>query len=179
MFGLTFWENWYILAETPPVSAPVPQPLTAQEPPLLASLAQLTTLPQLVFAAPTSLPAQPQLPEMKLVFYTGHTLQGSYQGAFVYSRRADVTPATIEAATRLITSAGLQPEKFCMIRNQCFAAGTATFEHTKSSPRSTGVRGEPGTTVAAGGQERHAQRFWRSPPHYVGYDTPFWLIGQK
>lgn len=54
MFGLTFWENWYILGENKPLS-------TMGVPLAFASSADST-------------------PEMKLVYYTGHTLQGSYKG---------------------------------------------------------------------------------------------------
>lgn len=41
MFGLTFWENWYVIGETTPES---------------------------------------ELPPFKFVYYTGHTLQGNYEG---------------------------------------------------------------------------------------------------
>ena len=56
MFGLTFWENWYILGEYTP---------RGTESFGIAS----------AFAA-----AKESTPDMKLVFYTGHTLQGSYKG---------------------------------------------------------------------------------------------------
>lgn len=55
MFGLTFWENWYILGDT------------ARSKPL-----QLYGIP--------SAYAANQVPDLKLVYYTGHTLQGSYKG---------------------------------------------------------------------------------------------------
>lgn len=58
MFGLTFWENWYILGETTP-----------QAPSALA-----------LIGLPAPATASEDDTEMKLVFYTGHTLQGSYKG---------------------------------------------------------------------------------------------------
>jgi hypothetical protein len=57
MFGLTFWENWYILSESNP---------TWQS--------KLGT-PPLAMAGDAA-----DTPELKLVYYTGHTLQGSYKG---------------------------------------------------------------------------------------------------
>jgi hypothetical protein len=57
MFGLTFWENWYILGDTIAKSKPIPQ-----------------------FGIPSALAATGEIPDLKLVYYTGHTLQGSYKG---------------------------------------------------------------------------------------------------
>lgn len=57
MFGLTFWENWYILGDTIAKSTPIPQ-----------------------FGIPSALAATGVIPDLKLVYYTGHTLQGSYKG---------------------------------------------------------------------------------------------------
>lgn len=59
MFGLTFWENWYILGESKPTVA-------AKFIPKALAMGREKDLP----------------PDMKLVFYTGHTLQGSYKGMF-------------------------------------------------------------------------------------------------
>jgi hypothetical protein len=56
MFGLTFWENWYLIGDT-----------------LKASDSQGSSAPS-AFAASTG----PH--DLKLVYYTGHTLQGSYKG---------------------------------------------------------------------------------------------------
>ena len=64
MFGLTFWENWYILSESNP---------TWQ-----AKLGTLT--PPMAMAGDVA-----DTPELKLVYYTGHTLQGSYKGGIAHS----------------------------------------------------------------------------------------------
>lgn len=88
MFGLTFWENWYILGET------------------------------LVKQAPDKELADPI--GLKLVYYTGHTLQGSYKGAFVYSRTPEITPAVMSSATEMVGKSGLKLSDFCLIRNTCF-----------------------------------------------------------
>ena len=61
MFGLTFWENWYVLGDTKYVR---PTPGLG----LIASAYAAEGLKQ---------------PDLKLIFYTGHTLQGSYKGTSV------------------------------------------------------------------------------------------------
>lgn len=58
MFGLTFWENWYVIGESPP--------------------------------------AELGLPPFKFVYYTGHTLQGNYEGEG--EERAAVTCPDISAS---------------------------------------------------------------------------------
>jgi hypothetical protein len=58
MFGLTFWENWYVLGDSK-------NPKTS---------------PQLGIVASAWAAVGEERPDMKLVFYTGHTLQGSYKG---------------------------------------------------------------------------------------------------
>jgi hypothetical protein len=41
-------------------------------------------------------------------------------GAFLYARSPVMTPESIKSAMELISNAGLDPAKFCVIRNQCF-----------------------------------------------------------
>ena len=41
-------------------------------------------------------------------------------GAFLYSRTPTMTPGMLQLATEVIRKAGLNPNDFCMIRNQCF-----------------------------------------------------------
>ena len=94
MFGLTFWENWYILGSSK-------QSGNIIVPPAFAGTANNDA-------------------ELKLVYYTGHTLQGSYKGSFVYSRKAEVTPDILSRSKNLISSVGLDPNSYCIIRNQCF-----------------------------------------------------------
>lgn len=50
MFGLTFWENWYVLADSSQLPSAVEKKI-----------------------------------DMKLVYYTGHTLQGNYKGEWCLS----------------------------------------------------------------------------------------------
>ena len=57
MFGLTFWENWYVLGDTSSVSTPFRQ-----------------------YGISSAFAVSNILPDLKLIFYTGHTLQGSYKG---------------------------------------------------------------------------------------------------
>jgi hypothetical protein len=142
MFGLTFWENWYILGQTS------------------ESASHSSGLPLLAHASETD-----TAKDMKLVYYTGHTLQGSYRGAFVYARNPEMTQANIAAAKRLITSAGLAPESFCMIRNACFAPGTQDSASTTAASSTSDSINQRATSPRA--------------RQYVGYDTPFWLVGQR
>jgi hypothetical protein len=44
----------------------------------------------------------------------------THVGAFLYSRSAVLTPEAKEAARGIIRKGGLDPNKFCVIRNQCF-----------------------------------------------------------
>ena len=60
MFGLTFWENWYVLGDTKYYKSSPPQ----------------MGLISSAYAASENY----KQPDLKLVFYTGHTLQGSYKG---------------------------------------------------------------------------------------------------
>jgi len=82
MFGLTFWENWYVVGEN---------------------------------AAQDSV-----LPAYKFIYYTGHTLQGNYEGAFVYARTPELPPELMPAVSQVARANGLDPTKFCKIRNTCF-----------------------------------------------------------
>jgi hypothetical protein len=99
MFGLTFWENWYILGETTP----------SIETPFTSGIQIALAYSPIDYEN-----------SMKLVFYTGHTLQGSYKGAFVYARTASLSPSSMEIAKNLIKNSGLNPDEFCLIHNQCF-----------------------------------------------------------
>lgn len=107
MFGLTFWESWYILSEGAVRSSPTAQvgvgigTASREEPALPAantgSAGGLKKANYGVYGTPaiplissippvlTSIPSRESRPpesdnEMKLVYYTGHTLQGSYKG---------------------------------------------------------------------------------------------------
>lgn len=79
MFGLKFWENWYIIGENDP----------GQD-------------------------------DFKFVYYNGKTRQNTYEGAFVYSRTKELTPANMEKVYAIADAAGLQPDNFCRIQNGCF-----------------------------------------------------------
>ena len=105
MFGLTFWENWYILGSSKPYD---------------------NVIVPSAFAGTANNGA-----ELKLIYYTGHTLQGSYKGSFVYSRKAEITPDILFRSKNLISSVGLDPNSYCIIRNQCFDKS----ESTRSSKR--------------------------------------------
>lgn len=122
MFGLTFWENWYILADSD----------------------SITPAPEIDFSIQKALASTHRSPgnkieSMKLVFYTGHTLQGNYKGAFVYSRSSQMTPQLIESASKLILKAGLKPADFCVIRNQCFLTGNGVSSNDNDEAKANSI----------------------------------------
>ncbi len=61
MFGLTFWENWYVLADS------------------------------------SNIPATKNIKnvDMKLIYYTGHTLQGNYKGKLLLDKDFITTTNTL------------------------------------------------------------------------------------
>lgn len=135
MFGLTFWENWYVLGDYRP------EPRSDN---ILPSAYASAILPQ------------PDLDqELKLVYYTGHTLQGNYRGAFLYSRSPVASPKVMAAAKRLIIASNLDPKDFCVVRNQCFLD-----DRKKGGEQVV----SDATTASASGD---------------GSRTPFWYFGQR
>lgn len=63
----------------------------------------------------------PTEPPFKFIYYTGKTLQNTYSGAFVYAREPEIPAAAMASVRRVAKQAGLDPDKFCRIRNACFA----------------------------------------------------------
>ena len=120
MFGLSFWENWYVLGESTETSR----------------LDPLGILPSSIAGTGKS--------DLKLIFYTGHTLQGNYKGAFVYAKTPSITGDVLQRANRLIREKGMDPTKFCMIRNQCFDKSTSTDAPTgQKTSSSVETKGAP------------------------------------
>ena len=150
MFGLTFWENWYVLGDT--LTMPTVQGTTSFIKPENAN--PLRALPVI---------GKNSRPDMKLIYYTGHTLQGSYKGAFVYSKTADVTPDVLAMAKDLISSAGLNPNEFCIVRNQCFAS--------EIKDERSRYRGSASKNI----DDRDMQRQNRE----TNEDAPNWFIGER
>jgi hypothetical protein len=74
------------------------------------------------------------VPAFKLVAYKGHTLQGNYEGSFVYSKEAVLPEAAIPAVREAAAKVGLDFAKFTRIDNTCpigeplndVSAGTGT-----------------------------------------------------
>ena len=58
--------------------------------------------------------------EWKFIYYNGHTLQGNYEGAFVYSRSTSLSPTVLPDVYKVARANKLDPTKFCKIRNTCF-----------------------------------------------------------
>jgi hypothetical protein len=80
MYGLQFYENWYILGESD---------------------------------------GKNDIPPYKLVAYKGHTLQGNYEGAFVYAKEPILPTAAIPSVQAAAARAGLNFEDFTRIDNTC------------------------------------------------------------
>ncbi|KAL7573785.1 hypothetical protein ACA910_007814 [Epithemia clementina (nom. ined.)] len=74
------------------------------------------------------------IPPFKLVAYKGHTLQGNYEGAFVYAKEPILPEAAIPAVKEAAARGGLDFDQFTRIDNTCpagyalnnEAAGTGT-----------------------------------------------------
>ncbi len=138
MFGLTFWENWYVLGESQ-VGLKEPR----EQYGISSAYADMNE----------GIQKGGVMDELKLIFYTGHTLQGSYKGAFVYSTTPTMTPQTMRAASRLIFKSGLNPNDFCIIRNTCFVKDDSPKKRSPKSVFSTG-----GDTSAGLGPARRGMR---------------------
>jgi len=59
------------------------------------------------------------IPPFKLVAYRGHTLQGNYEGAFVYAKEPVLPKAAIPAVQEAAAKAGLDFNQFTRIDNTC------------------------------------------------------------
>ena len=155
MFGLTFWENWYVIGE------------------------KGGTNPFLNGLGVPAARAGDSPTDMKLIYYTGHTLQGSYKGAFLYSRTKDMTPELLEQASTLISDSGLNPNDFCVIRNQCFTkdkdgSSLPTRSVFPSADASTISDSSSGVLASvANSQSKFDDDAGNSN------DYPFWYLGQQ
>jgi len=58
--------------------------------------------------------------EFKFIYYNGKTRQNTYNGAFIYSRTKEMSPANLEKVYSIAENAGLKPQNFCKIQNGCF-----------------------------------------------------------
>lgn len=175
MFGLTFWENWYILGETKSSG----------------SIANNWIPSALAAAGVVDSSGAPSYPtgtrntdvELKLVYYTGHTLQGNYKGAFLYSRYPEVTPDVMVAAQKLISDSGLDPNAFCIIRNQCFldeareVGGKSGYQWGSKLRRK-----DPNIPSAAAASDSNSNsNVKRNSASSASNDenAPFWYLGQR
>jgi hypothetical protein len=76
-----------------------------------------------------------EVPPFVVVAYKGHTLQGNYEGAFVYAKEPVLPDAARPAVQEALAKAGLDFDKFTRIDNTCKpgnalnddAAGTGTL----------------------------------------------------
>lgn len=61
------------------------------------------------------------IPEFKLVAFKGHSLQGNYEGSFVYAKERILPEAVVPAVREAATRAGLDFSKYKRIDNTCHA----------------------------------------------------------
>ena len=77
------------------------------------------------------------VPPFKLVAYKGHTLQGNYEGAFVYAKEPKLPPAAIPAVREAAANAGLDFAKFTRIDNTCPSTSQALNDPDAGTGTST------------------------------------------
>ena len=61
-----------------------------------------------------------EIPEFKLIAYKGHTLQGNYEGSFVYARTPVLPEACIPAVKAAAAKAGLNWDEYTQIDNSWY-----------------------------------------------------------
>ena len=57
------------------------------------------------------------IPEFKVIAYKGHTLQGNYEGSFIYAKERVLPDAAIPAVRDVLLRGGLDFDKFTRIDN--------------------------------------------------------------
>jgi hypothetical protein len=67
------------------------------------------------------------IPAFKLVAYKGHTLQGNYEGAFVYSKESILPEAAVPAVRQAAAKAGLNFDQFTRIDNTWYTLMVCLF----------------------------------------------------
>ncbi|KAK1748614.1 violaxanthin de-epoxidase [Skeletonema marinoi] len=77
------------------------------------------------------------IPAFKLVAYKGHTLQGNYEGAFVYSKESILPSAAVPAVKDAAAKAGLDFDKFTRIDNTCSTARASLNDESAGTGTST------------------------------------------
>jgi len=77
------------------------------------------------------------IPAFKLVAYKGHTLQGNYEGSFVYAKERILPEAAVPAVREAAAKAGLDFDKFTRIDNTCSTATKALNDAEAGTGTST------------------------------------------
>jgi len=77
------------------------------------------------------------IPAFKLVAYKGHTLQGNYEGSFVYSKESVLPAAAVPAVKEAAAKAGLDFDKFTRIDNTCTIATKSLNDASAGTGTST------------------------------------------
>lgn len=77
------------------------------------------------------------VPAFKLVAYKGHTLQGNYEGAFVYAKEPALSAAAVPAVKEAAAKAGLNFDEFTRIDNSCPVTDKALNDPTAGTGTDT------------------------------------------
>jgi len=77
------------------------------------------------------------VPPFKLVAYKGHTLQGNYEGSFVYAKTSKLPESAIPAVKEAAAKAGLDFNKFQHIDNTCQTSAKPLNDASASMGTST------------------------------------------
>jgi len=77
------------------------------------------------------------VPPFKLVAYKGHTLQGNYEGSFVYAKEPVLPSAAVPAVKEAAAKAGLNFDKFTRIENTCPTTSKSLNDESAGTGTST------------------------------------------
>lgn len=77
------------------------------------------------------------VPPFKLVAYKGHTLQGNYEGSFVYAKEPTLPSAAVPAVREAAAKAGLDFDKYTRIDNTCPTTRKSLNDETAGTGTST------------------------------------------
>ena len=107
MYGLSFDENWYILGQSDGT--------------------QKTK----------GTDGDTNIPPFIVVAYKGHTLQGNYEGSFIYAKERILPSAAVPAVTEILNKNGIEFKDFTRIDNSCSTERAALNDESAGTGTST------------------------------------------
>jgi len=90
-----------------------------------------------------------------------------YTGAFLYSKHPSISPQELQIAMKVISDSGLNPNDFCIIKNQCFMK-SESLEKEKTNTLTSD------STIASTALSSSA--IYDDDPRR---DELFWYLGQR